>query len=418
MSKGRADLARVLRRSLAAERDEVASFLGFERLPVFDIDAQEPVEPAESPIQFLGSVNPTPSAAADWPPREPVVSYWRVEAVEHHDDNPTTVSPPVERLLPTDLNDPKRGLANRPPTPPLCPWPRLEGRLQSALAAHRPGAEPDVPALVSIVSAGEPLTCIPRRPAARWPAQIELWIDRSAHLVPFYEDQDQVQAGLHRLLGLGALSRRHFDPYTLASLRAQGGAIPLQREEKANVTLALTDLGLFADAEQQQLWRQAGLDLRAAGQRSVALCPIAIERVPVALTAVWTVVPWEEPRRPLEDRGAAVDRLRHLCSMAGFVQPGLLRALRLLLGTSADAETEVELLLHPDIAHQDACGFVFKPEALQTLRAAFFGRANAASPATVPSEKGPEGSKGIGCDAPLPTISSSMWPEVCRRIRQ
>jgi formylglycine-generating enzyme required for sulfatase activity len=418
MSKGRADLARVLRRSLAVERDEVAKFLGFERLPIFDIDAQEPVDPAESPIQSLGSVKPKSSAAEAWPPREPVVSYWRVEAVVHHEDKRNTVSQPVERLLPSDRDDPKRGLANRPLTPPLCPWPRLEGRLQAVLSAHRPGAEPDVPALVRIVSAGEPLTRIPRRPTARWPAQLGLWIDRSAHLVPFYEDQDQVQAELRRLLGPGALSRRHLDPYTIASLRAQGEAIPLQSEEKASVTLALTDLGLFADAEQQQLWRQAGLDLRAAGQRPVALCPIAIERVPVALTAVWTVVPWEEPRWPLEDRGAAVDRLRQLCSMAGFVQPGLLRALRLLLGTSADAETEVELLRHPDIAHQDACGFVFKPEAMQTLRAAFFGRANASSPATVPSEKGPEGPKGTGCDAPLPTISSSMWPEVCRRICQ
>jgi formylglycine-generating enzyme required for sulfatase activity len=418
MSRGRADLARVLRRSLTVERDEVASFLGFEHLPILGIDALEPVDPAESRIQSRGSVKPTPRAPAGWPPREPVVSYWRVEAVEHHDDNPTTVSQPVERLLPSDRDEPKRGLANRPATPPLCPWPRLEGRLQSSLFAHRPGAEPDVPALVRIVSAGEPLTRIPRRPIARWPAQISLWIDRSAHLVPFYEDQDQVHAELRRLLGPGAVLRRHFDPYTIASLRAQGGAIPLQREEKASVTLALTDLGLFADAVQQQLWRQAGLDLRAAGQRPVALCPIAIERVPVALTAVWTVVPWEEPRRPLEDRGAAVDRLRQLCSMAGFVQPGLLRALRLLLGTSADAETEVELLRQPDIAHQDACGFVFKPKALQTLRAAFFGRAKAAPPAEVPSEEGRQGPEDQGCAALLAAIPMAMWPEVCRRILQ
>ena len=145
------------------------------------------------------------------------------------------------------------------------------------------------------------------------------------------------------------------------------------------IVLVLGDLGCLSVARTDlcEHWLRFGVDLRAAGCTPVALIPGPLERCPGRLACVWHLIPWERPRPrdPADSLDARAERLLRLVSPAVRIEPGLLRAARLLLKPfEADAGTEADVWQHPDLISRSAAGATLDPERAKQLRAEFASR--------------------------------------------
>ena len=106
----------------------------------------------------------------------------------------------------------------------------------------------------------------------------------------------------------------------------------------------------------------------------MALVPGPLERCPARLAEVWRLIPWERPRPrdPGDTLELRAERLLRLVSPAVRIEPGLLRAARLLLAPDqADAGTEADVWQHPDLIGRSAAGATLNPERAKPLRAEF-----------------------------------------------
>lgn len=139
--------------------------------------------------------------------------------------------------------------------------------------------------------------------------------------------------------------------------------------------LALGDLGSLAAAGAglRAHWSALGQALLDAGCHPLVLFPGALDRCPADLAVRWRPIPWERPRgydgTSTRDRA---ERLLRLVSPAVRIEPGLLRAARLLLAPeAADAATEADLWQHPALVGDSAAGATIEPEQARALREAF-----------------------------------------------
>ena len=366
---GRADLVRALVRGDPVLADALAGLLGFEVIE----------KPVPIPEPVIGTLTvPTANVIIEALPPEILtgaptqIPFWRLEGYKPvvpeepgPERRPISAEPVVWRNRPHAL----------PALRLLAPWRELQLRLRAALATLREGREMDVDLIVRRLSCGRLLDPLPRERHRRWGPCLQLVIDRSEHLVPYWIDQDQVRGELARLFATQDLEQAVFhegltEPRLLGAFASDG-----YRSPPGGIVLVLGDLGcLTARAtDQDNPWLELGRRILTAGCRPVALLPCPLARCPATLRRVWQLIPWERPRgndgRSLRERA---DRLLRLVSPAVRIEPGFLRAVRLSQGADeADAGTESDVWQHPAIASTHSDAATLDPNRARELRVAF-----------------------------------------------
>ena len=223
---------------------------------------------------------------------------------------------------------------------PLLPWSRHRTTIASTLATTHVG-EVDADRLVDDFSRGEVAPTIPRR-RRQLRARCCVALDRSPRLTQFRGDQDALvrriqaeHAGWADVLHLP----RGADGPALRSGRAVGKE--LGADLVRGPLLVISDLGAYGEPNRENEWLRAGRKLERAGVAPRALVPCPLDRLSTELTALWQVYSW--------DRGSGavhqgVAKLLPLLGPAVFVEPGLLRAVRLLLSAEdVDVGTEMQV---------------------------------------------------------------------------
>ncbi len=371
---GRADLVRALAKGDSALADALAGLLGFGVADGFVINATVQLAGVAATGE-VGSITITvvPPEIQTKPLIE--IPFWRLEGYE-------SVAPeepgPERRTIPAE----PVVWRHRPDAPPairlLAPWRELQPRLRAALAEPREGREIDVGLIVRRLSCGQWLDRLPHEQRRRWGPCLQLVIDRSEHLVPYWTDQDQVRGELARLFAAQDLEQAVFhegldEPRLLGASASDG-----YRPPPGGIVLVLGDLGCLTSraADEDNPWLDLGRRITVAGSRPVALLPCPLERCPAALRCDWQLIPWERPRgSAVTDHRilrARAERLLRLLSPAVRIEPGLLRAVRLSLGADeADAGTESDVWQHPAIASTHSDAATLDPNRAKDLRAAF-----------------------------------------------
>lgn len=358
--------------ALPAERvAAIASQLGFEA-PQRRV-ASKRVQTVQEP-----AVASVPHAPVEITPL-PLYRLEKMTFVKEHSDEVHVT--PTGGLTHEDLHSPGHSLFATPRSPPLAPWSRLWPSLRSSLHGTVPGREPDVPKLLHMWTRGESLHQIPRIMRRVWAERVSVWVDRSARLTPFQADQEEVCQKLHRCCGHSGLKVRFLDPTRQAvALARQGDFLAGVRLEPGQSVLVLGDLGAYATAVERAAWLRTGQRLRGKSVHIAALLPVPPSRWPQPHARGWSAVAWERGRLAALSTGhqeptywqARAERLLRLISPAALVQPGLLRALRLLLPASeADASTEVDVFRHSEMRAADAMGMVLSADAAARLRKQF-----------------------------------------------
>ncbi len=355
---GRADLATALADGNAALALALAEFAGYEW--------QTPEKKQEKKPDGDGGEQPVP------PPPEIVAHllaetlFWQPTRYEPLEEGEPAPRPPTA---------PYRGWSRRPKNPPTIPplagWHELEPKLRRPLCLPQPGRAVDLELTVRCLSQALFLAELPCERRRRWSPALHVIEDRGTRLIPYRLDQYLVREALRRLLPVHALGRSVFRDGMSAPRLPEGGV--------GSIVLVLGDLGCLAGARAElcERWLHFGRDLRAAGRVPVALVPGPLEWCPARLADVWRLIPWERPRPrdPADTLELRAERLLRLVSPAVRIEPGLLRAARLLLPPNqADAGTEADVWQHPDLIGRSAAGATLNPERAKSLRAEFASR--------------------------------------------
>ena len=285
--------------------------------------------------------------------RQPIepIPFWRPIAREYREPTGQSETKRREKKADPPLPGDEQSSVPPPPTPPIVAEPRLRRRLDSALRTPKPGTELDVDAVVHRLSRGETLTELPRRKNSTL-ARLVLILDPARRLTPFWDDQLQLALTLiHRL---GAERIRRLPP---PALHDRGGHLPVIAPDE--IVLALSDLGFYGTQIHREAWARHARRLRAAGASLLALVPCPAWRWSGPGARLWNAIDWSRPegpgrRRPPSPLQGAPDSqpaeaLLRLLAPAVRVEPGLLRAVRRLLGPMADLGTEAEVWNHPAV---------------------------------------------------------------------
>jgi formylglycine-generating enzyme required for sulfatase activity len=334
---------------------EMADLLGYRRLP----------RPPKAPLMRSGSGN------TDRRPGEPTVAletgppadlpFLRVETYTAIDTSDDAAEPERrgKRLRHIDLGE------HLPETPGLGSLSGMLPSLRRAAAELRPGAEPDIPALLRHIGRGQVVEGLPRRGRRRWGRAVCIIEDHGEHLVPYRKDHGRFAMELQRLFPDGAVAIRCW-------LGSGAEFIP----EAGTLVLALSDLGTLADPCDGPMarWEAYGRALREAGCRTVALLPGNPARRLDRLRRWWELVGWKRPVevRDPEVQSATLERLLRLASPAIRIEPGFLRGLRLLLGRDAPGpEIEAEFWQSPLLMSRHNRAAMLDPAEAQRLRREF-----------------------------------------------
>ncbi len=368
MSQGRAALGRAdLVAALAAADDPTADFIGA-RLRLH----REPRPPTHTTVEPRprpgDAALPTPAPTLAIAPLPPAHFWQPVSVVFLDADAPPTAAPPTAPYL--GWRNPPRGL---PRYQPLATWSELNPRLRRVLSDYREGRAIDLERTLAGVSRGHSLTRFPRERRRRWGPTLMLVEDDSRRLIPFRLDRRLVRQALRRLLPAHALGRALVDEGTPVPRPTPESALPWP-PPPGTLVLVLGDVGSLAAAGAglRADWLALGQGLLDAGCHPLVLFPGALERCPADLAARWRPLAWERPRG---HDGAAdherAERLLRLVSPAVRIEPGLLRAARLLLAPeAADAATEADVWQHPALVGDSAAGATIAPEQARAWREA------------------------------------------------
>ncbi|MCP5134878.1 MAG: hypothetical protein H6976_15120 [Gammaproteobacteria bacterium] len=167
------------------------------------------------------------------------VPFWRLEgykAVVPEEPSDERQPVPVEPVI----------WRNRPEALPtirlLAPWRELQPRLRAALAEPREGREIDINRIVRRLSCGRLPDPLPRERHRRWGSCLQLVIDRSEHLVPYWTDQDQVRGEFARLFAAQDLEQAVFHEGLTEPRLLGASATDSYRPPPGGIVLVLGDL--------------------------------------------------------------------------------------------------------------------------------------------------------------------------------
>jgi formylglycine-generating enzyme required for sulfatase activity len=263
----------------------------------------------------------------------------------------------------------------------LSPWSELLPRLWGAIGVEIPTAEVDVSEVVDALGQAHQLDRLPLERRRRLATHLQVILDRSDRLVPFWDDQDLVAAALRALvprhrLTMGVIHEGLDEPRLLT---ADGSSKAYGLPPMGGVVLVLGDLGCLDHGGDEAVgqWRGLGRRIAAAGCIGAALLPAPLVRCPADLKAVWRAVPWERSApgaggQEQEGLRQRADRLLALASPSVRIEPGLLRDIRRGMDpAAADAGTEADVWQHAAIASRSPVAASLHPEAAKQLRTVF-----------------------------------------------
>lgn len=373
----RAELARLFSALPHEQVQAAAKFCGF-------VAIEEPSTAAQSTV--IASALPPPPAPPPAVETAPLPLYRLEQMVfaEDADDDLTTAAPVSPGLSLQELISHPGSLFVTPARPALTPWSRLWPVLRAALHGRQRGRDLDLRECLHRLGRGQIMQALPRVQRPVWADRVELWVDRSQRLTPFWSDQDEVCIRLLRCCGKSGLRLRILDSQEQAeSIPTQGDLLPDRRGKLAQRVLVLSDLGAYASRLEQRAWQRTASRLRRMDVQVAALLPVPPGRVPKELARSWSAVSWERGSpsgqvhglRSVASGSARAERLLRLCAPAAYVQLGLLRALRRLLpACETDAGTEADVFAHRLVRAADAMGLVLSPEPAASLRQQFFAQ--------------------------------------------
>lgn len=247
------------------------------------------------------------------------------------------------------------------PIEPLFP-PLVTRAILSRLAAT-PAArgEVDVSSLVATIARGRPLTTLPRCSVLTLSKGLDLLIDEGRGMEPFASDVSTLIDGLARAVGHHRLNIRTFRscPSTGVMDIETAAMIRYGPPSARTPVLVVSDLGLSeqragrkpnAEAD----WLNFAGQVRSWGNPLLVLMPCSSSRAPLAIRRNIRLVTWDrrtgarltDRSRSDETSGHNEDgaiRLARLASIAGRIDPQLVRALRLALAKDLGVEAEADL---------------------------------------------------------------------------
>ncbi len=305
------------------------------------IGRQDAVPGEPTPAAEAASVVFSGSAAA-------AVPFWRLEKRDFL--TPEKPAPRAEGALARVELPPRRTR-----TTPLARWNALVPHLRAECSELAEGNSPDIDATVQLLERGGLLHRLPRQRRRRWGERVQIIIDRSERLTPFFDDQDadphSVAARLALLFPRHAVEQVTFvgGAEMLCATDRRRQTIEYRLPEPGTLVVVLGDLGCLArdPGPVVALWIALGQRLRRAGCRATALTPCSPAYWRRELMHNWRLVAWDRggptARLSRAQRDARAEALLRWVSPAIRVEPGLLRDIRLLRGEGADAATEADV---------------------------------------------------------------------------
>lgn len=348
----RAQLVELLRTLGTEQAREAAEHLGFEHKgsEMTEPDVAFDVAPPQESIKQPALKPPEKSAE---PVRHryapiPFVSVARIETITRAGEG---VPPVVDPWTLEDFaNDAPQ--AKVPTVGPLSPWSRLGPLLLGPLHAKHDSHDVDVDRFLERWSRSAVIDDIPRRERRSWCQRLVLLIDRSNRLMPFWQDQDEIEHRLHAQLGATALHRviLHDGLEGVVTLRGELCPRFVEKTLPEGPILVLSDLGQYGGDMLRSSWLRLGRRMRRGGRELYTLCPVPRPRWDAPLARTWQAISWERDSPFHSDTPSSaqgVEGLLTLLSPLVRIEPGLLRAIRRLLPMDrADAGTEADLWQH------------------------------------------------------------------------
>jgi formylglycine-generating enzyme required for sulfatase activity len=362
---GRADLARALKTGDLELQDAMAHFLGLERIPPPEREGRASVDVSALPIGITATtevVTAPPASAVDVP-------FWQADGFVAFE--PATTAPAAadeERPSPIPVRP-------RVPFDPLATRAATLTRLRRASSFTGSG-EPDLDRIVERLSRAELLHRLPSRPRRRWGASLQLIVDRSRRLIPYWTDQELVAGTLARVyprdrFRVIVLAEGESEPWLDQPGRRSGWH---GSPEPGAHVIVLGDLGCLARDEGAATanWLEWGRRLRDNGNEPLALAPCHRDRCPQRLKDVWTIVPWDAPAGPAPGAELSEQVARRILTLLSFalrVEPRLIRAVRKILPEGrGDPGIESIVWQHEALASHHCDAAAFDPEKAKTFR--------------------------------------------------
>ena len=374
---GRADLVRMFHLAGDGRDDLLAEFTGY----TFTPDRRNNLQPVQK--KFVDEiVNGETTVESIPPPLDPnenlaPVPFVRPERFEAYDeeDPDSHDSDGKKHYTVQDLTGRTPAAVSQSEPPPLAPWPRLQHRLTRLLQEETSGHEIDMRALVRDICHGRLPHTLPYRRRRRWPRRLNLIIDRSRRLTPFWHDQNLVTQRLRRLIGWNNLYEfRITDGFDEPLAMGQARRVN-KKVMDGDAILVLGDCGSLTDYPPlHHSWLHAGKRFCITGVAPKILLPAPVWRWPVALNKYWQMQPWEQTRSLPGNKNIAERALEllTLVSPAIRIEPGLLRTVRRLLPPSqADAGTEADVWSHPAVASSSSVALTIANEKQPDLQQGF-----------------------------------------------
>jgi formylglycine-generating enzyme required for sulfatase activity len=315
---------------------------------------------------------PDPVRAAPLPEHQWAVTE-RVSLPAASDSDPTAAA------LPLQLSD-LQGQGASPRWQPIVPAARLLPALRRCLPSGRRGGL-DIVALIEQLAQGKPLRRLPRRVQRGWTDRLLLVLDMSEPLLPYRNDMQNLAQDLARWLGRANLQVRLIGDsrHPLGAWQAwQGWPAAWDGDASASTgidsngwadpacsgqVLLVSELGLASDdvGHTTRGWGQWCETLAKQGANVQVWCPVplgqaqqdgSLPRLPVlhwSAASNMRVHPLAHAGlHRTEQRIALAGQLCARLASAAWVEPGLLRALRLGLGPDGrDAGLEQLAWDHP-----------------------------------------------------------------------
>ena len=340
----RGDLVRVMARSTEL-LSEAATFLGYVQTSVATVDQSEkerktPVQTAESSI--LDQKLPVNSApTGDWPEAQTPIGMWFPYRFEPREERKHELIPTGEGLV-------WRGkTAQSPSWTPIAEWSSLVPRLRAELTEHARSSRIDVGHVVRRLAQGEWITQIPTESVRRWGVGLQVILDRSERLIPFYDDQDWFLEKLKRLVPPASIEVGIYNEAwdAIRLVQRQSRTREYRFPSAGTSIIVLSDLGALSQSKVSATWTKWAASLADGDHRALAVVPCSPRRVSPHLRSLLQVIPWQKlaVAQSCADpvlRQSLVDRLFQYLAPAKRIEPGLLRAVRRLIAEATDVSLE------------------------------------------------------------------------------
>jgi formylglycine-generating enzyme required for sulfatase activity len=384
---GRADLLRILDTAGEGAMAYAAETFGYElqtptlprppelppELPRKPNDPNQPERLRQDRVSF-----------PEWTPAR--TFFWRIERVEFFQSIEEIESTPIQQDNTQDLQQSvwRNRPAEAPPYPLLARWSNLVRRLRRDLTRHECQRSIDVEAALRRLSRGEQLANFPRKRQRRWGTDLQVVIDRSQRLTPYWHDQDVVVLALQKLYPKGGFVQAWISDGspTPILIDCPGDRRPAYRlPPPGSAVLVLGDLGcLDRSGSSLQYWLTLGEQLSRNGNRATALLPCDACRWITDLSKDWLLLPWEQIACVVDKEMssnqalanvAPIRRLLRLISPAIRIEPGFLRAVRQLLGPRFGAALEADVWQDPAVISGHSLAATLDAELAKQLRIEF-----------------------------------------------